>query len=68
MNIRVPDYIAKNQRVLSTECTLCQTCINICPNDALKLSFALDAGGREHIDYAPTAKATRAVNWLNESP
>ena len=47
MDIRIPDYILQGQRVLSTECSLCQTCITVCPEDALKLSLALDIGGRE---------------------
>lgn len=47
MDIRVPDYIKKGQRVLSTECSLCQTCITVCSPDALKLSFGLDLGGRD---------------------
>ncbi|QPC82696.1 4Fe-4S binding protein [Phototrophicus methaneseepsis] len=53
MNIDIPKYIKNGQRVLSTECTLCQTCINLCPEDALWLSFGLDVGGEEHIDYVP---------------
>jgi polyferredoxin len=47
MDIRIPEYARAGQRVLSTECTLCQTCISTCNNDALKLSFGVDAGGRE---------------------
>jgi polyferredoxin len=47
MDVRISDYILKNQRVLSTECSLCQTCITVCPQDALKLSFGFDLGGRE---------------------
>ena len=47
MDVRVSDYILNNQRVLSTECSLCQTCITVCTQDALKLSFALDMGGKE---------------------
>jgi polyferredoxin len=47
MDVRVSDYILNNQRVLSTECSLCQTCITVCAQDALKLSFALDMGGKE---------------------
>ena len=47
MDIRVPDYILEGQRVLSTECSLCQTCITVCSRDALKLSFSLDLGGKE---------------------
>jgi polyferredoxin len=53
MNIRIPDYILNGERVLSTECTLCQTCINVCPHDALKLSWQLDVGGKELMDYTP---------------
>jgi ferredoxin-type protein NapH len=47
MDIRIPDYIKHGQRVLSTECSLCQTCITVCAPDALKLSFGLDLGGRD---------------------
>jgi polyferredoxin len=53
MNIRVNDYILNGERVLSTECTLCQTCIRVCPQDALGLSVRLDVGGKEYIDYEP---------------
>ena len=47
MDIRVSDYVLNNQRVLSTECSLCQTCITVCTQDALKLSFGFDVGGKE---------------------
>ena len=47
MDIRVPDYILQNERVLSTECSLCQTCITVCAPEALKLTFAFDMGGKE---------------------
>jgi polyferredoxin len=54
MDIRISDYVLSNQRVLSTECSLCQTCITVCSQDALKLSFGFDMGGkellREHVD------------------
>ena len=42
MDIRIPEYILDGQRVLSTECSLCQTCITVCSKDALKLSFGFD--------------------------
>ncbi len=42
MDVRISDYILSNQRVLSTECSLCQTCITVCAKDALKLSFGFD--------------------------
>ncbi len=51
MDIRVKDYITAGERVLSTECTLCQTCISVCPHDSLNVSFGLDLGGKEIIDY-----------------
>jgi polyferredoxin len=47
MDIRISDYILNRQRVLSTECSLCQTCITVCAQDALKLSFGFDLGGSE---------------------
>jgi len=56
MDIRIPDYIHNNERVLSTECSLCQTCITVCAPEALKLSFGFDMGGkellRERVDSA----------------
>src|ERR1051325_1461101 len=47
MDVRISDYILNNQRVLSTECSLCQTCITVCAQDALKLSFGFDLGGKD---------------------
>ncbi|MHB0877665.1 MAG: 4Fe-4S binding protein [Anaerolineae bacterium] len=47
MDIRVDDYVAEGRRVLSTECTLCQTCVTVCPRQSLRLSVGLDVGGRE---------------------
>jgi len=56
MDIRIPDYILNDQRVLSTECSLCQTCISTCAKDALKLSFGLDLGGDEKLRERPLVK------------
>lgn len=47
MDIRIPEYIQAGQRVLSTECSLCQTCVTVCAKDALKLSFGSDVGGKD---------------------
>jgi ferredoxin len=47
LDIHIPDYIRSGQRVLSTECSLCQTCTTICAHGALKLSFGLDLVGKE---------------------
>jgi ferredoxin-type protein NapH len=47
MDVRIPEYVKNGQCVLSTECSLCQTCITVCARDALKLSFGFDLGGRD---------------------
>jgi ferredoxin len=47
MDINIPEYLKAGQRVLSTECILCQTCVTACPKGALKLSFGFDLGGKE---------------------
>lgn len=47
MDIRVSDYHKQGLRVISTECSLCQTCITVCHSGALKLSAGLDAAGPE---------------------
>jgi formate hydrogenlyase subunit 6/NADH:ubiquinone oxidoreductase subunit I len=47
MDVRIPEYIKNEQRVLSTECSLCQTCTTVCSKDALKLTFGFDIGGKE---------------------
>jgi polyferredoxin len=49
MDIRIPDYIQQGTRVLSTECSLCQTCISACTRDALKMTVGFDLGGQELI-------------------
>jgi polyferredoxin len=47
MDIRISDYVLNGDRVLSTECSLCQTCITVCSRDALRLSFGFDLGGKD---------------------
>jgi len=53
MDIRIPDYVQAGRRVLSTECILCQTCVSVCPTGALAVSWGLDAGGRERLEWRP---------------
>jgi ferredoxin-type protein NapH len=52
MDIRIADYLQRGERVLSTECILCQACISVCPEQALELSFGLDLGGIERLREA----------------
>ena len=47
MDIRIPDYTKAGQRVLSTECVACLTCIAVCPQGALSATLGLDLGGKE---------------------
>lgn len=64
MDVRISDYILNNQRVLSTECSLCQTCITVCAQDALKLSFGFDMSRQDLLrERAPKVTAeTVAAN------
>lgn len=61
MDVRISDYILNGQRVLSTECSLCQTCITVCAQDALKLTFGFDISKQdllsERVRYHPTTKS-----------
>ncbi len=58
----LPDYILNGERVLSTECSLCQTCITVCAKDALKLSFGFDLGGKELLRERESA-TERVMAW-----
>jgi polyferredoxin len=49
MDIQIADYTKRGERVLSTECILCQACISVCPEQALALSFGFDAGARDRL-------------------
>lgn len=62
MNIRIADYVQKGQRVLSTECILCQECVNLCPEGALTLSFGMDIGGEELLRVQGERKTKRPAS------
>src|SRR5512147_1514362 len=61
MDVRVSDYILNNQRVLSAECSLCQTCITVCAQDALKLSFGFDMSKQDLLRERPQKVTAEAV-------
>jgi hypothetical protein len=44
-----PPYVRAGQRVLSSECSLCQTCTIVCSSRSLSLSFGLDMGFGEKL-------------------
>jgi polyferredoxin len=65
MDVRIPDYIRNGERVLSTECSLCQTCITVCAKDALKLSFGFDLGGKDLLrERPPSVKQPARIGQL----
>ncbi len=71
MNIRIKDYLVNGKRVLSTECVMCLTCLNVCPQNSLKLSLKLDVGGREFWDHDPTRgnkETVPNIAWVEEKP
>lgn len=70
MNIRIKDYLAAGTRVLSTECVMCITCLNVCPSGSLKLSLGVDVGGREYWDHDPSRNNKLTipnVSWTPEA-
>ncbi len=54
MDIRIPDYVLAGQRVMSTECILCQQCVAICPPNTLRLSVGAGLSGSEWLEERPT--------------
>jgi polyferredoxin len=49
MDIQITEYIKQGNRVLSTECILCETCVHTCPTEALYVSSKRDLGGKEYL-------------------
>jgi polyferredoxin len=50
MDIRITDYIKNGQRVLSTECIVCELCVNVCTRGALKSNWGFDCGKWELLN------------------
>jgi len=51
MDIKLLDYSRNNQRILSTECILCSTCIYNCSADSIKTTNKFDFGFKEFINF-----------------
>ena len=47
MDIQVSQYTQANKRVLSSECILCNECIDVCNQEALDFTFGFDFGKEE---------------------
>jgi polyferredoxin len=54
MDIKICDYAKEGKRISSSECIVCLDCARVCPNNNLRLSFALDAGFRDKINRNQT--------------
>jgi len=50
MDIKIIHYTQNKQRVCSTECIICQTCISTCPKKVLGLSFGFDISKAEYLN------------------
>ena len=57
MDIKVSSYVADGKRVLSTECIICLTCTNNCPENILDMTIGLDGAfiADERIRYRDSA-------------
>ncbi len=52
MDIKLLDYNKAGQRILSTECILCNTCANVCPVSAINSNTSrFDITRKEHLRY-----------------
>jgi polyferredoxin len=49
MDIKLSEYIKQKRRITSSECILCQTCTNVCPQQVLNASFGLDIGVKDNL-------------------
>lgn len=65
MDIDITGYMARGERIISSECILCQACINVCPEQALSLSFGVET--RPH-DLLRTRGPRGAVIQDHEGP
>jgi polyferredoxin len=50
MDIQILQYTKSHKRVLSTECILCNECVDVCAQDALTISFGFDFGNQELLN------------------
>jgi polyferredoxin len=62
MDIEISQYVKQGSRILSTECILCSTCVDVCPTDALFWSVKRDLGGKEYLrEREHTPKGTKTT-------
>lgn len=57
MSVDVRAFVTRGERVLSTECILCETCVSACPKGTLQMSFRPSAGRVGHRVEMPVGGA-----------
>ncbi len=50
MDIKLLDYAREGQRVLSSECVLCNSCNYVCPTGAVSTTKSFDGGWTEYLN------------------
>ncbi|MCP4580308.1 MAG: 4Fe-4S binding protein [candidate division Zixibacteria bacterium] len=50
MDIKLLDYSRNDQRILSSECILCNTCVNSCPTGSISTTKKFDIGWKESLN------------------
>ncbi len=65
MNIKLMEYKKQGTRILSTECILCCTCVDICPEKAIHMTFKYDRGFKEYLNYSES-KVIEKYNGENK--
>ena len=51
MDIDVAQYVENNMRVTSSECILCNKCVNVCPSESLQMTVKRDKNRKELLLY-----------------
>lgn len=51
MDIKLLEYMKNGTRITSTECIVCQHCVNICPENAVQYTRGFDFNLKEQINY-----------------
>lgn len=62
MDIRITEYLKIGKRIVSTECTYCLICINVCSKKALYTTYKFDMGGQEFLNYRTNINNNKIIH------
>ncbi len=68
MDINIPEYLKDGDRVLSTECILCQTCISICPDKNLTMTGKWNLGEKKSFDEKGKGRKNQSTTLIKCLP